>query len=65
MSITDSCNKMPKDPIFKGVGNQIEEIPLSSIQAVDGVSLTRADMSVLTSYNILEKRLKTIVVPGR
>ncbi|EIT77064.1 hypothetical protein BDV35DRAFT_193153, partial [Aspergillus flavus] len=54
---------MPKDPIYKGLGDVLGGIPLDSIQPRDGIT-TKVDLATLTSYNLLPKQRKTIVVPG-
>lgn len=55
---------MPKDPLFKGLGDVLGEISLDSIQPRDGLATTKVDVTPLTSYNLLPKQRKTIVVPG-
>ncbi|KAE8375357.1 hypothetical protein BDV26DRAFT_267987 [Aspergillus bertholletiae] len=54
---------MPKDPLFKGLGDILGEISLDSIQPGDGFA-TKTDLTTLASYNLLSKQRKTIVVPG-
>ncbi|GAB1190982.1 hypothetical protein APSETT444_000150 [Aspergillus pseudonomiae] len=53
---------MSKDPLYKGLGHVLGEISLDSIQSRDGLT-TKVDLTTLTSYNLLPKQRKTIVVP--
>ncbi|KAE8163791.1 hypothetical protein BDV40DRAFT_132392 [Aspergillus tamarii] len=54
---------MSKDPLYKGLGDVLGGIPLDSIQPRDGLT-SKVDLTTLTSYNLLPKQRKTIVVPG-
>lgn len=56
---------MPKDPLLKGLGDVLGEIPLDSFQPRDdGLAAKKVDITTLTSYNLLPKQRKTIIVPG-
>lgn len=59
-----SNRKMPNPPMLKGVGLIEAEILLGSIQATPGISITHQNLTTITSYNLLEKRKRTIIVPG-
>ncbi|KAE8356023.1 hypothetical protein BDV28DRAFT_154904 [Aspergillus coremiiformis] len=55
---------MLKERCLKGLGEILAEIPLESIQPRDGLITTKVNITSLTSYNLLPKPRKTIVVPG-
>ncbi|KAH0547998.1 hypothetical protein GP486_008260 [Trichoglossum hirsutum] len=55
---------MPVKTLFKGVGGLLGEIPLSSVEANPDTSVALEDLTTLTSYNLMPKAQKTIVVPG-
>lgn len=61
--LTILITNMPKDPIYKGLVDVLGGIPLDSIQPRDGIT-TKVDLTTLTSYNLLPKQRKSIVVPG-
>lgn len=56
---------MPKIPLLKGLLLPIGEIPLDSIQPDPSISCTKKDLKTITSYNLLPKKEKSMVVPGR
>lgn len=55
---------MPTPPLLKGLGPVLEEFTLESIQADPSTSTLKKDFTALTSYNLLPKKDKTIIVPG-
>ncbi|RDH37136.1 hypothetical protein BDQ94DRAFT_183979 [Aspergillus welwitschiae] len=55
---------MPKIPLLKGLLLPIGEIPLDSIQPDPNISCTKKDLKTITSYNLLPKKEKSMVVPG-
>lgn len=56
---------MPKDPLLKGLGDVLREISLDSIHPRDDeLAATKVDLTTLTSYNLLPKYRRTIIVPG-
>jgi hypothetical protein len=56
---------MPENPLFKGLGEALGEIPLDSIKPSDGLETKKLDVATLASYNLLPKQHKTMIVPGR
>ncbi|GKZ18522.1 hypothetical protein AbraIFM66951_003403 [Aspergillus brasiliensis] len=56
---------MPKVPLLKGLLLPIGEFPLDSIQPDPSISCTKKDLKTITSYNLLPKKEKSMVVPGR
>ncbi|OJJ84175.1 uncharacterized protein ASPGLDRAFT_298463 [Aspergillus glaucus CBS 516.65] len=60
----DLITNMPKDPLLKGLGDVLGEISLDSIQPRDDLATTKVDLATLTSYNLLPKYRRTIIVPG-
>ncbi|GLA94886.1 hypothetical protein AtubIFM57143_001881 [Aspergillus tubingensis] len=55
---------MPKAPLLKGLLLPIGEIPLDSIHPDPNISCTKKDLKTITSYNLLPKKEKSMVVPG-
>ncbi|KAF5863920.1 hypothetical protein ETB97_009027 [Aspergillus alliaceus] len=56
---------MPKAPLRKGLGSSLGEIPVEFVQLDDPtVSTAKKDYSTLTSYNLLPKRERSMIVPG-
>lgn len=56
---------MPKNPLLKGLGDVLGEVSLDSIHPRDDeLAATKVDLTTLTSYNLLPKYRKTIIVPG-
>jgi hypothetical protein len=55
---------MPVTPLLKGLGGLLGEIPLESIQSKPDTATTPEDLTTLTSYNLLPKQKRTIIVPG-
>ncbi|KAI5837911.1 hypothetical protein DFP73DRAFT_635702 [Morchella snyderi] len=56
---------MSNPPILKGAGPVEAEIPLASIQATHRATpITHENLTTITSYNLLEKHKRTIIVPG-
>src|SRR5215471_8189621 len=55
---------MPVTPVLKGLGALLGEIPLESIQPKPDTPTTPEDLTTLTSYNLLSKEKRTIIVPG-
>lgn len=56
--------RMPNPPILKGAGPVEAEIALESVQATHDTPITHENLTTITSYNLLEKRKRTIIVPG-
>ncbi|PGH27412.1 hypothetical protein AJ80_00890 [Polytolypa hystricis UAMH7299] len=55
---------MPSTPLLKGLRGLLGEIPLESIQKKPDASTVPEDLTTLSSYNLLPKHKRTIVVPG-
>ncbi|KAI9773264.1 MAG: hypothetical protein M1839_002176 [Geoglossum umbratile] len=55
---------MPVKPLFKGLGSVLGEIPLDSIEANPDASASLEGLTTLTSYNLMPKNKRTIIVPG-
>ncbi|KAI9763903.1 MAG: hypothetical protein M1840_009015 [Geoglossum simile] len=55
---------MATRPLFRGLGDVLGEIPLDSIEASPDVSASLEGLTTLTSYNLMQKNMKTIIVPG-
>ncbi|KAF8252498.1 hypothetical protein K440DRAFT_633807 [Wilcoxina mikolae CBS 423.85] len=55
---------MPKKDILHGTGALISTIPHSSIHADPSCSVSQQEVTHLTSYDLLPKNRKTIIVPG-
>ncbi|PYI12682.1 hypothetical protein BO78DRAFT_300835 [Aspergillus sclerotiicarbonarius CBS 121057] len=55
---------MPKAPLRKGLLLPIGEIPVDSIHPDPSISASKKDLKTVTSYNLLPKRDKTMIVPG-
>ncbi|KAI9865692.1 MAG: hypothetical protein M1813_002150 [Trichoglossum hirsutum] len=55
---------MPVKSLFKGLGDLLGEIPLDSVEANPDTSVALEDLVTLTSYNLMPKEQKTIIVPG-
>jgi hypothetical protein len=55
---------MPVKSLFKGLGDLLGEIPLDSVEANPDTSVALEDLATLTSYNLMPKEQKTIIVPG-
>ncbi|KAH0541836.1 hypothetical protein FGG08_003719 [Glutinoglossum americanum] len=55
---------MPVKPLFKGLGSLLGEIRLDSILANPDTSTSQENLTTLTSYNLMPKDMRTIVVPG-
>jgi hypothetical protein len=53
-----------KKSILEGTGDIIAEIKFHRILHDPACSVTHQDLSLLTSYDLLPKENKTIIVPG-